>query len=76
MTTSNHSSNDAKKAARELQEVEARITVLEKELAVYEAQLADSGIYSNAANLKDATVKFEAVKKELGAQTKRWEELV
>ncbi len=73
---SNHSSHDAKKAARELQEVEARITVLEKELAVYEAQLADSAIYANASKLKDATVKFEAVKKELAARTRRWEELV
>lgn len=50
--------------------------MLEKELAVYEAQLAESGIYSNVAKLKDATVKFEVVKKEIGAQTKRWEELV
>jgi ATP-binding cassette subfamily F protein 3 len=70
------SSNDAKKAARELQEVEARITALEKELATYEAQLADAAIYSNAAQLKDTTLKFEAVKKELAAQTTRWEQLM
>jgi ATP-binding cassette subfamily F protein 3 len=70
------SSNDAKKAARELQEVEARITALEKELATYEAQLADAAIYSNAAQLKDTTLKFEAVKKELAAQTARWEQLM
>jgi len=71
-----NNSNDAKKAARELQEVEARITTLEKELATYEAQLADAAIYSNAAQLKDTTLKFEAVKKELAAQTARWEQLV
>jgi len=69
-------SNDAKKAAKELQEVELQITTLEKELAVYEAQLADADTYSNAAKLKDATLKFESVKKELAAQTRRWEELV
>jgi ATP-binding cassette subfamily F protein 3 len=69
-------SNDAKKAARELQEVETRITALEKELATYEAQLADPTIYSNAAQLKDTTLKFEAVKKELAAQTARWEQLM
>ncbi len=69
-------SNDAKKAAKELQEVELQITTLEKELAIYEAQLADADTYSNAAKLKDATLKFESVKKELAAQTRRWEELV
>ncbi|WP_410505548.1 ABC transporter C-terminal domain-containing protein [Hymenobacter sp. HDW8] len=52
------------------------MTTLEKELAQYEAQLADPGIYSNAAQLKDATLKFEQVQKELTLQTKRWEELV
>ncbi|WP_426060172.1 ABC-F family ATP-binding cassette domain-containing protein [Hymenobacter sp. B1770] len=75
-SSNSSNSNDAKKAAKELAEVEARITALEKELAVYEAQLADSGIYSNAAQLKDTTMKFEAVKKELAAQTQRWEQLV
>ncbi|MBC6605276.1 ABC-F family ATP-binding cassette domain-containing protein [Hymenobacter sp. BT188] len=69
-------SNGSAKSSRELQEVESRITILEKELAQYEAQLADPGIYSNAAQLKDATLKFEQVQKELTAQTKRWEELV
>ncbi|SMB98032.1 ABC transporter related [Hymenobacter roseosalivarius DSM 11622] len=69
-------SNGSAKSSRELQEVESRITTLEKELAQYEAQLADPGIYSNAAQLKDATLKFEQVQKELTAQTKRWEELV
>ncbi|MCC2546728.1 ABC-F family ATP-binding cassette domain-containing protein [Hymenobacter sp. BT175] len=70
------SSHEAKKAARELQELEARIESLEKELATYEAQLADPAIYSNASQLKDATLKLEAVKKELAAQTSRWETLV
>jgi ATP-binding cassette subfamily F protein 3 len=74
--SSNEHSHDAKKAAKELAEVETRITALEKELAIYEAQLADSAIYANAAQLKDATLKFEAVKKELAAQTSRWEQLV
>jgi ATP-binding cassette subfamily F protein 3 len=69
-------SNGSAKSSRELQEVESRITTLEKELAQYEAQLADPSIYSNAAQLKDATLKFEQVQKELTAQTKRWEELV
>ncbi|WP_133272163.1 ABC-F family ATP-binding cassette domain-containing protein [Hymenobacter radiodurans] len=69
-------SNGSTKSSRELQEVESRITTLEKELAQYEAQLADPGIYSNAAQLKDATLKFEQVQKELTLQTKRWEELV
>ncbi|QIL75423.1 hypothetical protein G7064_05845 [Hymenobacter sp. HDW8] len=69
-------SNGSAKSSRELQEVESRITTLEKELAQYEAQLADPGIYSNAAQLKDATLKFEQVQKELTLQTKRWEELV
>ena len=70
------SSNGSSKNSRELQEVETRITKLEKELAQYEAQLADPSTYNNAAQLKDATLKFEQVKKELAAQTKRWEELV
>jgi ATP-binding cassette subfamily F protein 3 len=69
-------SNDAKKAAKELADVETRITALEKELAIYEAQLADPAIYANASQLKDATMKFETVKKELAAQTQRWETLV
>jgi ATP-binding cassette, subfamily F, member 3 len=75
-STNGHSNGSAKKSPKELQEVETRITTLEKELAQYEAQLADAGTYSNAAKLKDATVKFDAVKKELETLTKRWEELV
>ncbi|WP_310392110.1 ribosomal protection-like ABC-F family protein [Hymenobacter sp.] len=74
--SSNGNSNGAKKSSKELQEVEARIMQLEKELAVYEAQLADAGTYSNAAKLKDATVKFDVVKKELDVLNRRWEELV
>ena len=56
-------------------EVEAKIDTLEKELATYEAQLADPKIYDNAAQLKDATLKFEQVKKELAKQKDRWEML-
>jgi ATP-binding cassette subfamily F protein 3 len=70
------SSNNSKNASRELQEVESRIMSLEKELAQYEAQLADPTIYANSSKLKDTTIKFEQVKKELVAKTKRWEELV
>jgi len=66
---------ELKKAGKEVLEVEARISTLEKELAVYEAQLADPAIYSNAAQLKDATVKFESVKKELGLMNAKWETL-
>ena len=68
-------SPDQKKALRELAEVEAKIDTLEKELATYEAQLADPKIYDNAAQLKDATLKFEQVKKELAKQNDRWEML-
>ncbi|MBH8556501.1 ABC-F family ATP-binding cassette domain-containing protein [Hymenobacter negativus] len=69
------SSPDQKKALKELAEVEAKIDVLEKELAGYEKQLADPKIYENAAQLKDATVKFEQVKKELAQLNDRWEML-
>jgi len=68
-------SPDQKKALKELAEVEAKIDVLEKELAGYEKQLADPKIYENAAQLKDATVKFEQVKKELAQLNDRWEML-
>jgi ATP-binding cassette, subfamily F, member 3 len=66
---------DQKKALKELAEVEANIDKAEKELAVYEKQLADPKIYGNAAQLKDATVKFEQVKKELARLNDRWEML-
>ncbi|AMJ66449.1 ABC-F family ATP-binding cassette domain-containing protein [Hymenobacter sp. PAMC 26628] len=68
-------SPDQKKALKELAEVEAKIDTLEKELAGYEKELADPKIYQNAAQLKDATVKFEQVKKELGRLNDRWEML-
>jgi len=68
-------SPDQKKALRELADVEANIDRLEKELAVYEKQLADPKIYDNTAQLKDATVKFEQVKKELARLNDRWEML-
>ena len=68
-------SPDQKKALKELAEVEAKIDVLEKELAGYEKQLADPKIYDNAAQLKDATMKFEQVKKELAQLNDRWEML-
>ncbi|MDO7853848.1 ABC-F family ATP-binding cassette domain-containing protein [Hymenobacter convexus] len=69
------SSPDQKKALKELAEVEAKIDTLEKELAGYEKQLADPKIYENASQLKDATVKFEQVKKELAQLNDRWEML-
>ncbi|WP_460554936.1 ABC-F family ATP-binding cassette domain-containing protein [Hymenobacter daeguensis] len=74
-TPAKTSSPDQKKALRELAEVEAKIDVLEKELAGYEKQLADPKIYDNAAQLKDATMKFEQVKKELAQLNDRWEML-
>ena len=69
------SSPDQKKALRELAEVEAKIDTLEKELAGYEKQLADPQIYQNTSQLKDATIKFELVKKELAQLNNRWEML-
>jgi ATP-binding cassette subfamily F protein 3 len=69
------SSPDQKKALRELAEVEANIDKLEKEMAVYEKQLADPKIYQNTSQLKDTTVKFEQVKKELVKLNDRWEML-
>ena len=66
---------ELKKANKELREVEIRVTELEKELATHEKALADPKIYSNTAQLKDATVKFELVKKELKRFNARWEEL-
>ena len=66
-------SPDQKKALRELTEVEANIDKLEKEMAIYEKQLADPKIYQNTAQLKDATTKFEQVKKELARLNDRWE---
>ncbi len=68
-------SPDQKKALKELAEVEAKIDNLEKELAGYEKQLADPKIYENSSQLKDATMKFEQVKKELTQLNDRWEML-
>ncbi|HEX8425799.1 ABC-F family ATP-binding cassette domain-containing protein [Hymenobacter sp.] len=68
-------SPDQKKALKELAEVEKKIEETEKELARYETQLADPQIYQNTAQLKDATVKFELVKKELAQLNDRWETL-
>jgi ATP-binding cassette subfamily F protein 3 len=67
------SSPSSSKQKKELEEVEARIGILEKELAQYEAQLADPATYNNTAQLKDATLKFEQVKKELAQLNDRWE---
>jgi ATP-binding cassette subfamily F protein 3 len=58
-----------------LAEVEAKIDTLEKELAGYEKQLADPKIYENSTQLKDTTMKFEQVKKELAQLNDRWEML-
>ncbi|RZJ56814.1 MAG: ABC transporter ATP-binding protein, partial [Hymenobacter sp.] len=69
------SSPDQKKALRELAEVEANIDKLEKEMAIYEKQLADPKIYQNTSQLKDTTVKFEQTKKELVKLNDRWEML-
>jgi len=68
-------SPDQKKALKELAEVEKQIDEREKELAIYEKQLADPQIYQNASQLKDATLKFEQVKKELAKLNDRWEML-
>ena len=69
----NSASPDQKKALRELADMEVKIDALEKELARYEKQLADPQIYQNTAQLKDATTKFEQVKKELAQLNDRWE---
>ncbi|UOQ52493.1 ABC-F family ATP-binding cassette domain-containing protein [Hymenobacter cellulosivorans] len=66
---------ELKKVNKELKEIEGKISTLEKELAVYEKQLADPNIYNNTAQLKDATVKFEQVKKELNRTNDQWEKL-
>ncbi|PJJ61174.1 ABC-F family ATP-binding cassette domain-containing protein [Hymenobacter chitinivorans] len=66
---------ELKKVNKELKEIEGKINTLEKELAVYEKQLADPNIYNNTAQLKDATVKFEQVKKELNRTNDQWEKL-
>ncbi|HLK98689.1 MAG TPA: ABC-F family ATP-binding cassette domain-containing protein [Hymenobacter sp.] len=66
---------ELRKASKELKDVETRVTALEQELAIYEKQLADPAIYNNAAQLKDATVKFEQVKKELARVNDQWEKL-
>ena len=68
-------SPDQKKALKELAEVETQIDTLEKELATYEKRLADPQIYQNTAQLKDTTLKFEQVKKELIRLNDRWEML-
>ncbi|MCB2409062.1 ABC-F family ATP-binding cassette domain-containing protein [Hymenobacter lucidus] len=67
--------HELKKVNKELKEVEGKVTTLEKELAVYEKQLADPNIYNNTAQLKDATMKFEQVKKELNRTNEQWEKL-
>ncbi|RZK30596.1 MAG: ABC transporter ATP-binding protein, partial [Hymenobacter sp.] len=74
-TVNKSASPDQKKALKELAEVEANIDKVEKELAIYEKQLADPKIYGNTAQLKDATMKFEQVKKELVRLNDRWEML-
>jgi ATP-binding cassette subfamily F protein 3 len=74
-TSAKTPSPDQKKALKELAEVEASIDKLEKELAGYEKALADPKIYENAAQLKDTTLKFEQVKKELAKLNDRWEML-
>ncbi|GAA4384501.1 ABC-F family ATP-binding cassette domain-containing protein [Hymenobacter koreensis] len=66
---------ELKQLSKQLQETEARVNKLELELAGYEKQLADPNIYNNAAQLKDATVKFEQVKKELNKVNDQWSEL-
>ncbi|MFD2785529.1 ribosomal protection-like ABC-F family protein [Hymenobacter rubripertinctus] len=75
LTPAKTPSPDQKKALRELAEVEKKIDEREKELAEYETQLADPKIYDNAAQLKDATLKFEQVKKELAQLNDQWEML-
>ncbi len=64
---------ELKKANRALQEAEAAVGKLEVELAQYEKLLADPQIYNNAAQLKDVTLKFELVKKQLDQQNAAWE---
>ena len=72
-TPAKTASPDQKKALKELAEVEVKIDTLEKELADYEKQLADPKIYENSAQLKNATMKFEQVKRELAQLNDRWE---
>jgi ATP-binding cassette subfamily F protein 3 len=64
---------DLKKANQQLKDIEKQVQQLELELATYEKQLADSHIYSNVNNLKDATLKFEQTKKDLDAKNQTWE---
>ncbi len=75
-TEYNALNNQLKQANRQLNEAEKQSQRLEQELAVYETQLADPKVFSNVSLLQETSLKFESVKKELEAVTKKWESLM
>jgi ATP-binding cassette subfamily F protein 3 len=60
---------------KQLEEVESKINNLEQNKKELENQLADPKVYQNEKLLKESQSKYDALKKDLDAQQKRWESL-
>lgn len=67
---------DLKRLNQQLQTVEDQIGTLETQVADQERQLADPKIYQNAAQLREITQKFEALKKQLQQKSEQWESVL
>ncbi len=70
----NQLNNQLKQANKKLAEVEKQVQQLEEERAKCEAELADPNVYGNPDLLQEASLKFEAVQKELEKTNAAWEE--
>lgn len=68
-------SQQISKLNKELSQIEAKITEKEAAVKTAESALADEGIYQHTAKLKDATSRYESLKKELKTLQAQWEKL-
>lgn len=66
---------DLKELNKQLEEVESKINNLEQNKKELENQLADPKVYQNEKLLKESQSKYDALKKDLDAQQKKWESL-
>ena len=68
----NMDDKERKKAEKNVQNAERRVGELEKQVADFEKEMAKSDFYRRADSQK-VLDKYNAVKKELAAETEKWE---
>ena len=67
--------NEDKKRKKELEKLESRISILEREVAKYESEMSDPMVYKDAEAFTDLNKNYQEKKSELDRFMSRWEKM-